>query len=293
MAFRIFDHLLVNHGWSETARLCVAHDPKAEVSCSAGSSKAETDSLLARPMLRTRSDRVMRCAAQRLLTEPGVPFDQLACELGVTERPLVSGLRAALGVDPTHWRAVRNKPQTQPRSGFQRIPEDALDRVFGRVGDPLRTMRSRFLPTRTATAGSPGDAIKLFIGDDGLLLRRRSVGPGRFVRHDHTFNGLFDRIDFALQAGGNPSGMHPQWMQSRRRNENAHRGNAGLLQFPPRMLHNRAISRVLPFSSLGNDRSSSGRANWSCTRVRRSRPQENAALTRATRVTPPPRRHNA
>jgi len=42
----------------------------------------------------------MRRAAKRLIANPSVPLDELARELGVTERYLRSGLRAALGIDP-------------------------------------------------------------------------------------------------------------------------------------------------------------------------------------------------
>src|SRR5437868_3383416 len=99
MIFRIFDHVLANHTWSPSGRLCIAHEPQT-VSCGASSSTAEIASLLGRLILRSKSDRVMCRAAKRLTANQSAPLDELARELGVTERYLVSGLRAALGVDP-------------------------------------------------------------------------------------------------------------------------------------------------------------------------------------------------
>src|ERR1700730_16742054 len=99
MAFRIFDHLLVNHTWSAAGRLCVPQQPQA-VPCQPGSPKAELDALLARLVLHSRSDRVMCRAARRLATNPSMPLDELATELGVSEQYLKSGLRTVLGVDP-------------------------------------------------------------------------------------------------------------------------------------------------------------------------------------------------
>jgi len=106
MIFRIFDHLLANHTWSMTGdlRLACEHScikPGSDVgSCQASPAQAETASLLDRLVLRTKSDRVMSRAAKRLIANPSMPLDQIARELGVTERYLLSGLRAALGVDP-------------------------------------------------------------------------------------------------------------------------------------------------------------------------------------------------
>ncbi len=99
MIFRIFDQVLANHTWSSTGRLCIAQAPQT-VSCGTCSSNAEIVSLLDRLILRSRSDRIMCRAARRLVTKPSIPLDELARELGVTERYLLSGLRAVLGVDP-------------------------------------------------------------------------------------------------------------------------------------------------------------------------------------------------
>ena len=99
MTFRIFDHVLANHTWSATGRLCIAQALET-VSCATPSSHAERDALLARLALRSRLDSVMCRAAKRLIANPSVPLDDLARELGVTERYLLSGLRAVLGIDP-------------------------------------------------------------------------------------------------------------------------------------------------------------------------------------------------
>ena len=99
MNFRILDHVLADHTWSATGHLCIAHDAPT-VPCAGPSPEAEIDSLLSRLILRSKSDRIMGRAAKRLTAHPSTPLHELARELGVTERYLLSGLRTALGVDP-------------------------------------------------------------------------------------------------------------------------------------------------------------------------------------------------
>jgi hypothetical protein len=98
MPFRIFDHLLANHTWTATGRLCLAHAP-SPVTNGIWLSQSETDVLHSRLLLRTKADRVLARAARRL-NEVRVTRKELARELGVTERHLLTGLRAALGLDP-------------------------------------------------------------------------------------------------------------------------------------------------------------------------------------------------
>ena len=57
-------------------------------------------SLLARLTIRSKGDRIVCRAAKRLSETPTTTLAQLASELGVTERYLVAGLRAVLGVSP-------------------------------------------------------------------------------------------------------------------------------------------------------------------------------------------------
>ena len=110
MAFRIFDHVLANHGWSATGSLCIAQACKAgepsAAPCARATPNAEIDALRGRLLAWSKSDRVMCRAAQRLIAGPTTPFDHLARDLGVTERYLLSGLRAAFGVDPHRWRQL-------------------------------------------------------------------------------------------------------------------------------------------------------------------------------------------
>jgi AraC-like DNA-binding protein len=103
MAFRIFDHLLVNHGWTRTGRLVVAaapepmaFQPASELSA-ARRKDIERQSLLARLAYRCKLDPVMCRAARRLQADPYLPMQQLAAELGVSECRLSRGLQAVLG----------------------------------------------------------------------------------------------------------------------------------------------------------------------------------------------------
>ena len=108
MAFRIFDQTLANHTWSATGRLRIAGAPQS-ISHATYCQKAEIDALLGRLILRSKSDRVMCRAAQRWITNPAIRFDELARELRVTERYLLSSLRAVLGVDPERLADLQRK----------------------------------------------------------------------------------------------------------------------------------------------------------------------------------------
>ena len=107
MAFRIFDHLLADHGWSAAGRLLVCacaasaaadgaeravENPQAEPCAD-----LERRSLLARLAYRGKHDRILSRVARRLQTGPSLSLEQLAAELGVSERYLSDGLRAVLG----------------------------------------------------------------------------------------------------------------------------------------------------------------------------------------------------
>jgi hypothetical protein len=108
MTFRIFDRVLADHTWTAAGRLCIAHQPKA-VASETGCAKTEIASLLGRLILRSKSDRIMCRAVRRLAENPSVSLDELARELAVTERYLLSGLRAVLGVDPQCVLADRHR----------------------------------------------------------------------------------------------------------------------------------------------------------------------------------------
>ena len=99
MIYRIFDHILAGHTWSEAGNLQIVQ-PVADQSDRPTSPEVESRSLMARLAIRSKSDRIMRRAARRLLADPSMPLARLASELGVSERYLVSGLRAVLGVSP-------------------------------------------------------------------------------------------------------------------------------------------------------------------------------------------------
>jgi AraC-like DNA-binding protein len=99
MSFRICDSVLGTHSWNADGRLCIKQQRQAE-SFQQGSPKTEIEALFTRLLLRSRWDRVMYRAATRLNADPSIPLGRLAADLGVTERYLLSGLRAALGVDP-------------------------------------------------------------------------------------------------------------------------------------------------------------------------------------------------
>lgn len=98
-AYRIFDSVLEDHSWTADGRLCIAQQPQSD-SFQETSPKAEIDALFSRLRVRSKSDRILCRAAKRLHADPSISLGQLASELGVSERYLLSGLRAILGVDP-------------------------------------------------------------------------------------------------------------------------------------------------------------------------------------------------
>jgi len=99
MSFRIFNTVLGDHLWSAHGRLCVVQQKKS-ASPEKGSLQVEIDALFFRLLHRSRRDRDIYRAATRLKDNPSIPLGQLATELRVSERYLLSGLRAALSVDP-------------------------------------------------------------------------------------------------------------------------------------------------------------------------------------------------
>jgi AraC-like DNA-binding protein len=99
MTCRIFGTVLGNHSWSEDGRICIVQQIQSETFEKA-SPEAEIDGLFSRLLHRSRWDRVIYRAAMSLRDNPSIPLDQLAAELRVSERYLLSGLRSALGVDP-------------------------------------------------------------------------------------------------------------------------------------------------------------------------------------------------
>jgi AraC-like DNA-binding protein len=110
MALRIFDHLLVNHGWNATGGIYTpaTHvttddhaNPANEISA-AERAEIERRSLLARLTHRCKLDPTMSRAARRLQADPWLPIRQLAAEIGVSERYLSSGLQGALGENLKH-----------------------------------------------------------------------------------------------------------------------------------------------------------------------------------------------
>ena len=110
MAFRIFDHLFVHHGWTATGRLVVSdagvHAAAARRAEPANSATAqqcaeiERRSLLARLAYRGKCDPIICRAARRLEAGPSLSRQQLAAELGVSEGYLSRGLQAVLGQNP-------------------------------------------------------------------------------------------------------------------------------------------------------------------------------------------------
>ena len=98
-AYRIFDNVLEGHSWAADGRLCIAQQPQSD-SFQETSPKAEIDALFNRLLLRSKSDRILCRVAKRLHADPSTSSGRLAFELGVSERYLLSGLRAILGVDP-------------------------------------------------------------------------------------------------------------------------------------------------------------------------------------------------
>jgi AraC-like DNA-binding protein len=110
MALRIFDHLLVNHGWTATGAIYTpaTHvtgfaNPAGEIPVSERA-EIEKRSLLARLTYRCKLDPITSRAARLLLTDPFMPIHELAAGLGVSEAYLSRGLRAALGTTAAHLR---------------------------------------------------------------------------------------------------------------------------------------------------------------------------------------------
>jgi len=102
MIFRIFDHVLANHTWTKAGRLCIAWpEPEETRSATTSSPEAGRQSLLARLAIRSKADRFMCRAGRSLMANPSMRLDQLAAELGVSERYLIAGLRTVLGVSPS------------------------------------------------------------------------------------------------------------------------------------------------------------------------------------------------
>src|SRR5262245_36429940 len=107
MAFRIFDHLLVHHDWTATGRLvlcaCTAHADASgeaepvEAPTPEPSADLERRSLLARLAYRGKHDRILARAALRLQADPSLSLQQLAAELGVSERSLSRNVQGVLG----------------------------------------------------------------------------------------------------------------------------------------------------------------------------------------------------
>jgi hypothetical protein len=127
-AFRIFNSVLGDHLWAADGRLCIAQQPQSD-SFQEASPKAEINALFSRLVLRSKSDRILCRAAKRLHADPSISLGQLAPELGVSERYLLSGLRAILGVDPQSF--LR---QATSLSRTNRPPNDQPDRK--RRGEP-------------------------------------------------------------------------------------------------------------------------------------------------------------
>jgi hypothetical protein len=108
MPFRIFDHLLVNHGWTATGCLVVS-DAVVHGSAAGQAERAhatptaersadiERRSLLARLAYRGKHDRILCRAARYLEADPSLSVQWLAAKLGVSESYLSRALEAALG----------------------------------------------------------------------------------------------------------------------------------------------------------------------------------------------------
>jgi AraC-like DNA-binding protein len=99
MPFRIFGTVLGNHSWSADGRLCIVQQ-RESASFEKASPEAEIDALFSRLLHRSRWERAIYRAAMCLRDNPSIPLDQLAAELCVSERYLLSGFRSALSVDP-------------------------------------------------------------------------------------------------------------------------------------------------------------------------------------------------
>jgi hypothetical protein len=102
MPYRIFDSILGSHSWDENSQLRIAQPtrPGDFVSFEDASLEIEIAALFSRLLNRSKLDRTIYRAATRLYANPSVPLNRLAADLGVTERYLLSGLGAALSVDP-------------------------------------------------------------------------------------------------------------------------------------------------------------------------------------------------
>ena len=131
-AFRIFDSVLNDHSWAADGRLCIAQQPQSD-SLQEASPKAAIDAFFSRLLLRSKSDRILCRAAKRLHADPSISSGQLAAGLGVSERYLLSGLRAVLGIDP----------QTRSRNGYWRLRSAGTTRLEpsrqDHSGRPVRT----------------------------------------------------------------------------------------------------------------------------------------------------------
>jgi AraC-like DNA-binding protein len=100
MIYVIFDNVLTGHTWSEVGGLQIVPPELPARSFQPSSPEAERRSLLARLAARAKSEPIMCRAARRLVENPSMQLDQLAFELGISERYLVAGLRSVLGVNP-------------------------------------------------------------------------------------------------------------------------------------------------------------------------------------------------
>jgi AraC-like DNA-binding protein len=105
MALRIFDHLFVHRGRTTTG--CV-HTPEEHVAVDGSASptaeispaerqKIERRSMLARLSYRCGLDPIMSRTSRLLQADSCLSIQQLAAELGVSERSLSNNLRSALG----------------------------------------------------------------------------------------------------------------------------------------------------------------------------------------------------
>lgn len=99
MPYRIFDSVLGSHSWSTDGRLCIEQHRRSE-SFQETVPNTDVEVLFTRLLHRSKLERYVHRAATRLHTDPSTPLDGLAAELGVSERYLMSGFQAAIGVDP-------------------------------------------------------------------------------------------------------------------------------------------------------------------------------------------------